>query len=180
MEPSTPRGIVADPPPISASAEQQCPLCPKTFGDRISLGTHMRNKHGSSLAPPTEEELKCKICGYEAVQMARFSRHYKEEHPGVPVPQPVPRDRGEIKPRAFKPKGTVPCPHCDFAAKTSKGLARHITDKHGNGTGRGGAQIATIPQVQARVVGTRVVCYCPVCGTNMQIVQQAINIAGGM
>jgi hypothetical protein len=171
------------PPAMPANSSLQCPLCDSVQPTRQRLAAHFRIVHKRYLAAPTPEELKCRVCGLQATKLSQLSRHYHSEHPGIDVPQPAPRDGGDSPTELPSRKGSnkqrkkykEQCPHCDYSAPTPRGLSKHITVKHGNGSSP-----AAAASPRPRRDGARVVNFCPVCGTNIPLVQEAMNIAGGI
>lgn len=110
-----------------AAVKFLCPAegCEYETSDWKNITQHVRVRHKSALAPPTPEELKCPICGHQAPDLGRLSRHYNEEHAGQEMPYPVPR-----LPAALE------CPECKVTGVTTKfndprGLGRHRSAVHG-------------------------------------------------
>lgn len=169
------------------------PDCGKPFTSWKFLAQHTRLAHRSSLAEPTQEELKCRLCEFQGTRTTHLSRHYHSVH-DQDAPLPVPQLAGRIlspterggawgKRRMPKSKKKFHCDQCDSSSKTAAGLKTHVTRAHGNGQHRsnGNGHLATMPIARmTRLPSGRRVFYCPCCGTNIQIVEQALNIAGGI
>lgn len=185
----------------------ECPICHNTYANRDSLRTHIRALHHQSTTgliprakigrPKTPRgqwpARTCPVCSRTYSTRGIMGQHLRTAH-GKSLTefkngaQPLTPEPMESRQGAKNPKhkrGSEECPVCHLTLSKAY-LPHHMRSQHGKTMRearreQAGQPAAAAPTQKPNAPAdhhTRNVLFCPVCGTNIQNVQTAVNFGG--
>lgn len=171
-----------------------CPECGQKFVSAGNLGMHMKRTHGQSLKAfrngesparrmgrPKGSGIKtCPVCSRTFKTRPLMTHHLRNVHKRS-VTEFQERGGHALKQQPETPapthkRGSETCPVCNKIVSKAY-LYHHVRSQHGKTLTQAKAEqnpTAAQPNASQQHAGRHVI-FCPVCGTNIQNVQTAVN-----
>ena len=183
----------------------ECPICHQVYANRDSLRTHIRGIHQQSttgLIPSAKigrpkarkqwPDRTCPVCSRTYSTRGIMGQHLRTAHGksltefrngAQPLTPAVQSRQGAVNPK--HKRGSEECPVCHLTLSKAY-LPHHMRSQHGKTMRearreQAGQPAAVAPAQKPNAPAdhhARNVLFCPVCGTNIQNVQTAVNFGG--